>query len=76
MEASGRGLIHVLFRHVPNEDENARNNSNQDRHFTPEEKAPGPHWIGGWVGPEAGLDDVEKSDPTGTRTLTPRPSTP
>jgi hypothetical protein len=28
--------------------------------FTPEERAPGTHWIGGWVGPRAGLDDVEK----------------
>jgi hypothetical protein len=29
-------------------------------HFTPEEWAPGAHWIRGWVGPRAGLDDVEK----------------
>jgi hypothetical protein len=28
--------------------------------FTPEERAPGTHWIGGWVGPRAGLDDTEK----------------
>jgi hypothetical protein len=28
--------------------------------FTPRERAPGTHWIGGWVGPRAGLDDVEK----------------
>jgi hypothetical protein len=28
--------------------------------FTPEERAPGTRWIGGWVGPTAGLDDVEK----------------
>jgi hypothetical protein len=28
--------------------------------FTPGERAPGIHWIGGWVGPRAGLDDVEK----------------
>jgi hypothetical protein len=28
--------------------------------FTPWERAPGTHWIGGWVGPRAGLDDVEK----------------
>jgi hypothetical protein len=26
----------------------------------PEERGPGSHWIGGWVGPGAGLDDVEK----------------
>jgi hypothetical protein len=29
-------------------------------HFTPDESAPGTHWIGGWVDPRAGLDDVEK----------------
>jgi hypothetical protein len=23
------------------------------------ERAPGPHWIGGWEGPRAGLDDIE-----------------
>jgi hypothetical protein len=27
--------------------------------FTPEERTPGIHWIGGWVGPRTGLDDVE-----------------
>jgi hypothetical protein len=28
--------------------------------FTPGERAPGTQWIGGWVGPRAGLNDVEK----------------
>jgi hypothetical protein len=28
--------------------------------FTPGERAPSTHWIGGWVGPRAGLDAVEK----------------
>jgi hypothetical protein len=28
--------------------------------FTPRERAPGIHWLGGWVGPKAGLDDAEK----------------
>jgi hypothetical protein len=28
--------------------------------YTPGERAPGSHWIGGWVGPRTGLDDVEK----------------
>jgi hypothetical protein len=28
--------------------------------FTPGESAPGTYWIGGWVGPRAGLEDVEK----------------
>jgi hypothetical protein len=27
--------------------------------LTPE-RAPGTHWIGGWVDPNAGLDDLEK----------------
>jgi hypothetical protein len=28
--------------------------------FTPAERAPGTHWIGGWVGPRTGMDDMEK----------------
>jgi hypothetical protein len=28
--------------------------------FTPEERAHGTHWIGGFVGPRAGLEDMEK----------------
>jgi hypothetical protein len=28
--------------------------------FTPGERAPGTHWVWGWVGPRAGLNDVEK----------------
>jgi hypothetical protein len=30
--------------------------------FTPEEKAPGSRWIGGWVGPKTGLYDVERTE--------------
>jgi hypothetical protein len=33
--------------------------SRSDR-FTLEEKAPGTHWVGGWVGSRTSLDDVEK----------------
>jgi hypothetical protein len=29
-------------------------------HFTPRERGPGIRWIGGWMGPRAGLDDVGK----------------
>jgi hypothetical protein len=29
--------------------------------FTPGERASGTHWIGGWVDPRAGLEDVERS---------------
>jgi hypothetical protein len=28
--------------------------------FTHGERAPGTHWTGGWVGPSAGLYDLEK----------------
>jgi hypothetical protein len=30
------------------------------RPLYPGERIPGTYWIGGWVGPRAGLDDVEK----------------
>jgi hypothetical protein len=41
--------------------------------FTSEERASGTHWIGDWVGPRAGLDDVKKIlYPTEIRTPTPR----
>jgi hypothetical protein len=34
---------------------------------TPGERAPGTHWIRGWVDPRARLEDLEKIfDPTGT----------
>jgi hypothetical protein len=50
--------------------------SRPDR-FTTRERAPGTHWIGGWVDLRAGLDELEKIlDPTGTRTPTPRSSSP
>jgi hypothetical protein len=29
-------------------------------HFRPRERAPGAHWIGGWVGPRASLNVVMK----------------
>jgi hypothetical protein len=34
--------------------------SSRPGRFTPAEKAPGTHWIGGWVDPRAGLDYMEK----------------
>jgi hypothetical protein len=33
--------------------------SRTDR-FTQADRAPGTHWIGGWVNPRAGPDDLEK----------------
>jgi hypothetical protein len=35
--------------------------------FTPREKAPGTHWIGGWVGPRAVLDAAVKKKITSPR---------
>jgi hypothetical protein len=29
-------------------------------HFTPGERAPATHWVGGWVDPRADLNDSEK----------------
>jgi hypothetical protein len=35
-------------------------NCEQRSLFTTGERVPGTHWIGRWVGPRAGVDDVEK----------------
>jgi hypothetical protein len=35
--------------------------------FTPEERAPGTHWKGRWVGPRAGLDTVKRKIPSTSR---------
>jgi hypothetical protein len=35
-------------------------------------KTPGTHWIGGWVGPRAGLDAVVRKIPSPYRDLKPR----
>jgi hypothetical protein len=41
--------------------------------FTPSERAPGNHWIGGWVGPRAVLDAVvERKIPSPRRESNPR----
>jgi hypothetical protein len=42
-------------------------------HFTPRERAPGTHWIGGWVGPRAIPDTVGKRKiPSPHQELNPR----
>jgi hypothetical protein len=42
-------------------------------HFTPRERPPGTHWIGGWVGPRAVLDAVVKRKiPSPRRESSPR----
>jgi hypothetical protein len=44
-------------------------------HFTPREKGPGIRWMGGWVGPRAGLDAVvRKKIPNLCRDSNPRSS--
>jgi hypothetical protein len=35
--------------------------ASRPRLLTPEERIPGTHWIGGWVGPIACLNPVEES---------------
>jgi hypothetical protein len=42
--------------------------------FTPEESAPGTHWIGGWVGPRVRLDSMEKRQILPLPGIEPRPS--
>jgi hypothetical protein len=44
--------------------------------FTPGEINPGTHWIGGWVGPRAGLNTLEKSKTLPLSGMEPRPSSP
>jgi hypothetical protein len=45
--------------------------------FNPSERAPGTHWIGGWVGPRAVLDVVVKRKiPSPCRESNPRSSSP
>jgi hypothetical protein len=41
--------------------------------FTPGERAPGTQWIGGWVDPRAGLDDLQKRKSLTLRGLELRP---
>jgi hypothetical protein len=38
----------------------AKDETARPRRFAPGERAPGVHWIGAWVGPRAGLGDMEK----------------
>jgi hypothetical protein len=45
--------------------------SRSDR-FTPTERVPGTHWIGGWVGPRAVLDTVKRKIPSPRRESNPR----
>jgi hypothetical protein len=38
----------------------------------PRKKAPGTHWIGGWVGPRAVLDAVVRKSPSPSQESNPR----
>jgi hypothetical protein len=49
--------IHILLTSAPVEGEWP---ASRPCRFTPGERAPGTHWIGGWVDLRVGLDDVEK----------------
>jgi hypothetical protein len=43
-------------------------------HFTTGERAPGTHWIGGWVGPKPALDDMEERKILPLPGIEPQPS--
>jgi hypothetical protein len=49
--------IHIFLTSALNGDEWS---ASRPSSFTPGEIAPSSHWIGGWVGLRASLDDVEK----------------
>jgi hypothetical protein len=49
--------IHIFLTSVLDEDEESASFPGR---FISGERAPDTHWIGGWVGPRTGLDDVEK----------------
>jgi hypothetical protein len=59
MKAYGRVdvYIHIFLTSAPVGGEWS---SSRPGRFTPRERVSGTHWIGGWVGAKAGLDDVEK----------------
>jgi hypothetical protein len=59
MKAYGRvnAQIHVFFPSALVGDEWLASSAG---HFIPGERAPGTQCIGGWVGPRAGLDNMEK----------------
>jgi hypothetical protein len=47
--------------------------ASRPRRFSPRERAPGAHWIGGWLGPRTGLDTVMKRKiPSSRRESSPR----
>jgi hypothetical protein len=50
--------------------------ASQPGHFTPRERMPGTNWIGGWVGPRAGLDAVHKRKILPMLGTEPQPSSP
>jgi hypothetical protein len=73
------GVDILIYVFLPSALDGGEWSASRPGRFTAGERAPGTHWIGGWVGPRAGLNDVEKRkifDPTGTRTPTPLSSSP
>jgi hypothetical protein len=49
--------IHIFFTSALAGDEWS---ASRPCRFSPGERTPGTHWIGGWVDPRAGMEDVEK----------------
>jgi hypothetical protein len=52
------GIVHEFLTSVV---EGGEWSASRPDRFTPRKRAPGIHWIGGWVGTRAGLDAVMKS---------------
>jgi hypothetical protein len=75
MKAYGSGCIHIFLTSALVGGEWSPSRPGR---FTPGERAPGTHCIGGWVDLRSGPDDLEKRKflTTGTRTPTPRSSSP
>jgi hypothetical protein len=61
MKAKGRGGVDVqTYVFLTSTLIGGEWSASRPGHFTPGERAPGTHWIGGWVDPRAGQEDMEK----------------
>jgi hypothetical protein len=74
---SGTGCIYIFsIPHLHQTIVVASRPASRPVRFTPREKTPGIHWIGGWVGPRAGLDAVVRKIPSPYRESNLRSSIP
>jgi hypothetical protein len=57
MKAYGGMDVYIFFTSAPDGGEWS---ASRPSRFTPGERAPGTHWIEGWLDPRTGLEEVEK----------------